>query len=174
VNPLPNGTLIDENFILPKSFYLCMIRYEDGASIARGEEKQLDMVVDVKTFHGHAREEREACVKEEEEVHSDSTPGSTGRHANWPGARPRSAGCHTGSPGRHRPLHQCPPDQDQEILRAHPVPIRRLARPLPARPVPGPVPPDRTPAESKTTWAEPDLGWFVSAIFVPWSSRTPI
>ena len=26
-----------ENFILPKSLYLSMIRYEDGASIARGE-----------------------------------------------------------------------------------------------------------------------------------------
>jgi hypothetical protein len=31
-----SDTLIDENFILPKSYYLCMIRYEEGASIARG------------------------------------------------------------------------------------------------------------------------------------------
>ena len=34
VNLFLNDTLIDENFILPKSFYLCMIRYEEGASIA--------------------------------------------------------------------------------------------------------------------------------------------
>jgi hypothetical protein len=64
LNSLLNNTLIDENFILPKSFALCMIRYKDGASVARGEENQLDMVVDVKTFHGRAREEREACTKE--------------------------------------------------------------------------------------------------------------
>lgn len=66
MNSLLNDTLIDENFILRKSFDLCMIRYEEGASIARGEEKQLDMVLDVKTFHGRAREEREAGTKEED------------------------------------------------------------------------------------------------------------
>ena len=38
VNLFLSGTLIDENFILPKSCYLCKIRYEDGASIARGED----------------------------------------------------------------------------------------------------------------------------------------
>ena len=81
VNLFLNDTLIDENFILPKSFYLCMIRYEDGASIARGEEKQLDMVLDVKTFHGRAREKREACAKEGEEslrpAPRPAPPGST-------------------------------------------------------------------------------------------------
>ena len=39
VNLFLSDTLIDENFILPKSFYLCMIMYEEGASIARGEEE---------------------------------------------------------------------------------------------------------------------------------------
>ena len=68
VNSLLNNTLIDENFILPKSFHLCMIRYEDGASVARGGEEQLDMVLDVKTYHRRAREEREACAKEGEEA----------------------------------------------------------------------------------------------------------
>jgi hypothetical protein len=34
VNLFLSDTLIDENFILPKSYYLCMIRYEEGASIA--------------------------------------------------------------------------------------------------------------------------------------------
>ncbi|KAK1684689.1 hypothetical protein QYE76_045537 [Lolium multiflorum] len=40
-------------------------RYEEGASIAREEEEQLDvkldMELDMKTSHGRAREEREAC-----------------------------------------------------------------------------------------------------------------
>jgi hypothetical protein len=56
VNSLLNGILIGENFILPKSFYLCMIRYEDGASIARRGEEQLDMELDMKTSYRRARE----------------------------------------------------------------------------------------------------------------------
>ena len=68
VNLFLNDTLIDENFILPKSFDLCMIRYKDKGSIARGGGEQLDMVLDMKTPHGRAREEREACAKEGEEV----------------------------------------------------------------------------------------------------------
>ncbi|KAK1605709.1 hypothetical protein QYE76_029382 [Lolium multiflorum] len=61
VNLFLNDTLIDENFILPKSCYLCIIRYEEETSIARGEEQQLDM----KIPHGRAREEREACARGE-------------------------------------------------------------------------------------------------------------
>ena len=71
VNMFLNDTLIDENFILPKSFYLYMIRYGDGASIARGEEEQLDVKLDMelgmnldkKTSQGSARGEREACAR---------------------------------------------------------------------------------------------------------------
>ena len=82
VNLLLNDTLIDENFILPKSLYLCMIRYEDGASIARGGEEQLDMVLDEKTSHGRAREEREACAKEgDRNVRAGAMSGLTGLHA---------------------------------------------------------------------------------------------
>ena len=111
VNLFLNDTLIDENFILPKSFDLCMIRYEDGGSIARGGEEQLDMVLDVKTSHGRAREEREACAREEDQVQARATPGSTGRHAGQPGASPGSAGCHAGWPGTSRPPCLCPPDK---------------------------------------------------------------
>ncbi|KAK1617489.1 hypothetical protein QYE76_023006 [Lolium multiflorum] len=39
--------------------------YEDGMSDARGVEEQLDVVLDVKIIHRRAREEREACAKEE-------------------------------------------------------------------------------------------------------------
>ena len=63
-----NDTLIDKNFILPKSFDLCMIRYEDKGSITRGGGEQLDMVLDMKTPHGRAREEMEACAREEDKV----------------------------------------------------------------------------------------------------------
>ena len=96
VNLFLNDTLIDENFILPKSFDLCMIRYEDEGSIARGEEKQLDMELDMKTSHGRAREEREACAKEGEEVQAGATPGATGRHAGRSGPTPGHAGSHAG------------------------------------------------------------------------------
>ncbi|KAK1664967.1 hypothetical protein QYE76_053126 [Lolium multiflorum] len=71
VNLFLCDTLIDENFILPKSYYLCMIRYEEEASITRGGEEQLDkkldvkldMELDMKTSHGRAREEREECER---------------------------------------------------------------------------------------------------------------
>ncbi|KAK1616575.1 hypothetical protein QYE76_022092 [Lolium multiflorum] len=72
VNLFLNDTLIDENFILPKSYYLCIIRYEEETSIARGGGEQLDVKMDVelekelnmKISHGRAREEREACARE--------------------------------------------------------------------------------------------------------------
>jgi hypothetical protein len=82
-----------------------MIRYEDRASIARGEEEQLDvkldmeldMKLDMKTSHGRAREEREACAREEEEaVQAGARPGPTGRHAGRPGHSPDPTGPHNG------------------------------------------------------------------------------
>ncbi|KAK1647740.1 hypothetical protein QYE76_065545 [Lolium multiflorum] len=86
VNLFLNDTLIDENFILPKSYYLCIIRYEEETSIARGGEEQLDVKMDVKLdkeldmkiSHGRAREEREACARGEEEVQAGPAPGQTG------------------------------------------------------------------------------------------------
>ncbi|KAK1666361.1 hypothetical protein QYE76_054520 [Lolium multiflorum] len=63
VNLFLSDTLIDENFILPKSYYLCIIGYEEETSIARGGEEQLDVKMDVKLdkeldmkiSHGRAR-----------------------------------------------------------------------------------------------------------------------
>ena len=118
VNLFLSDTLIDENFILPKSYYLCMIRYEEGASIARGGEEQLDvkldmeldMKLDMKTSHGRAREEREACAREEE-VQPGARPGLTGRHAGAPGPRPGPTGRHAGSARRRpepQPVHTGP------------------------------------------------------------------
>ena len=49
---------LDENFILPKSLHLCMIRFEEF--VARNEAEQRDMELDVKNTQKCAREEREA------------------------------------------------------------------------------------------------------------------
>ncbi|KAK1602548.1 hypothetical protein QYE76_037397 [Lolium multiflorum] len=76
VNLFLNDTLIDENFILPKSYYLCIIRYQEETSIARGVEEQLDVKTDVKLdkeldmkiSQGRAREEREECARGEEQL----------------------------------------------------------------------------------------------------------
>ncbi|KAK1694519.1 hypothetical protein QYE76_011216 [Lolium multiflorum] len=114
VNLFLNDTLIDENFILPKSYYLCIIRYEEETSIARGGEEQLDVKMDVKLdkeldmkiSHGRAREEREECARGEEEVQAGPAPGQTGPHAGppgpWPG-RP-AANRRDASYGRNRKL----------------------------------------------------------------------
>ena len=97
--------LVTRRVMPTSSFHLCMIRYEDGASVARGEEKQLDMVLDMKSFHGRVREEREACAKEE-----DFTGTAAGSTPALPLGAPRH--CHQGHPGtaardtRHcRPRH---------------------------------------------------------------------
>ena len=105
VNLFLCDTLIDENFILPKSYYLCMIRYEEEASIARGGEEQLDKKLDVKldmelamkTSHGRAREEREACARGGDAVQAGARPGQTGRAAGPPGPSPGPTGFRAGS-----------------------------------------------------------------------------
>ncbi|KAK1649097.1 hypothetical protein QYE76_066902 [Lolium multiflorum] len=84
--------------MLADHFYWPMMRrdvdrYKDKGSIARGGGEQLYMVLDMKTSHGRAREEREACAKEgEEEVQAGATLGDTGRHAGQPGATGSHAG----------------------------------------------------------------------------------
>ncbi|KAK1643359.1 hypothetical protein QYE76_061164 [Lolium multiflorum] len=103
-------------------------QYEDGASIARGEEEKMDM----KTSHGRPREEREACAKEEEKVQAGTTPGRTGRHAaGRPPATPMSAtGLGTGANAQSRTLATSVP--------AGPGPVE-TARPLRGRPAPVPA-----------------------------------
>ena len=101
VNLFLNDTLVDENFILPKSYYLCIIRYQEETSVARGVEEQLDMKTDVKMdvkldmeldmkiSHDRAREEREACARGEDDVQAGPEPGQTGlqtgQSSPWPG-----------------------------------------------------------------------------------------
>ena len=110
VNLFLNGSLIDENFILPKSYYLCIIRYQEETSIARGVEKQLDkktdvkmdvkldMELDMKISHGRAREEREACTRGEDEVQAGPVPAD-----RPPSRRARSLARSNRAAGRIRP-----------------------------------------------------------------------
>ena len=65
-----NSLLVDydnfnhENFILPKSLHLCMIRFEGEASIAHGEEElQQEEHLLISNISKCAREEREACAQ---------------------------------------------------------------------------------------------------------------
>ena len=59
-----------ENFILPKSLYLSMIRYEDGASIAHGEGELQQEEEEEKISNICAREEREAGASPREGDHA--------------------------------------------------------------------------------------------------------
>ena len=59
---------IDENFILPKSLHVCMIRFEGIASIARGGEGLHQEEPKVMIIHSCAREEREAGERGKEEI----------------------------------------------------------------------------------------------------------
>ncbi|KAK1626052.1 hypothetical protein QYE76_000367 [Lolium multiflorum] len=95
--------------------YLChykmktMLLYDEGASIARGEEEQLDvkldmelhMKLDMKRSHGRARKEREACAREGDQVQASAQPGQTGgRHAGMPSPRRGPTEPHAGSTRR--------------------------------------------------------------------------
>ncbi|KAK1601928.1 hypothetical protein QYE76_027033 [Lolium multiflorum] len=66
VNLFLNDTLIDENFILPKSYYLCIIRYQEETSIARGGEEQLDRFLNGLKFNikGIVRHHKYATMNE--------------------------------------------------------------------------------------------------------------
>ena len=59
---------IDENFILPKSLHVCMIRFDGIASIARGGEGLRQEEPKVMIIHCCTREEREAGARGEKEI----------------------------------------------------------------------------------------------------------
>ena len=73
---------------------------EKQARHGEGEEQldvKLDMELDMKTSHGRAREEREACAREEEDaVQAGATPDPTGRHAGRLGPSPGPTDPHAG------------------------------------------------------------------------------
>ncbi|KAK1695755.1 hypothetical protein QYE76_012452 [Lolium multiflorum] len=133
------------------------LKYEEGASIARGGEEQLDqkmdmkldMELDVKTSHGRAREEREACARRGDVPWTREKPGPVNR----PGQpdHPVQTGfwlMPTGQPSRG----------PARVVRSHPAQTRSR----PAGPVPGPV--DRPQCRPSPSLSRPDL--FRSVIFV--------
>jgi hypothetical protein len=58
---------------------------------------KLDMELDMKTPHGRAKEEREACARGDVTVQAGPASGQTGRHAGAPGPWPGLTGQHAGS-----------------------------------------------------------------------------
>ncbi|KAK1608403.1 hypothetical protein QYE76_032076 [Lolium multiflorum] len=99
--------------------------YEEEPSIARGGEEQLDkkldklaMKLDMKTSHGSAREEREACAREEDQVQVGARPGPTGLHAGSSGYRPGQPDSTPEQPGANRLLRLCQPGQHPGSLDA--------------------------------------------------------
>ncbi|KAK1605351.1 hypothetical protein QYE76_029024 [Lolium multiflorum] len=83
VNLFLNDTLIDENFILPKSYYLCIIRYEEETSIDEEERSswivkmdvKLDKELDMKISHGRARRSGRNAREEKKKSRPDPPPG---------------------------------------------------------------------------------------------------
>ncbi|KAK1645098.1 hypothetical protein QYE76_062903 [Lolium multiflorum] len=109
--------------------------YEEEPSIARGGEEQLDvkldMELDMKTYHGRAREEREACARRGD-VQAGAQPGQTGRDAGPPGPSPGRPASTPEPPARVPGTSLVKPGHACAIRRIHGA----LAR---SSPVPGPV-----------------------------------
>ena len=77
----------NENFILPKSMHLCMIRVVDNTNIGGGPEEQLELEHDV--TYG-AREEREECARKDDEETQAARPEagpSPARHQKLPASK---------------------------------------------------------------------------------------
>ncbi|KAK1679737.1 hypothetical protein QYE76_040585 [Lolium multiflorum] len=99
--------------------------YEEEPIIARGGEEQLDkklvmklnMEMDVKTYHGRAREEREACARGGD-LQADARPGQTGRGTGPSGPSPGQPASTPDQLGHDRLLHLCQPGQHPGSLDA--------------------------------------------------------
>ncbi|KAK1651451.1 hypothetical protein QYE76_069256 [Lolium multiflorum] len=117
-------------------------RYEEGASIARGGEEQLDKKMDVKldmeldkkTSHGRAREEREACARGGD-VQTGAQPGQPAMTPGRLAPGPVGPGPTPDQPGPNRVPRLCQPGVSSKPGRplGHPVPSRSGPEPVPAR-----------------------------------------
>ena len=65
-----SDVLISENFILPKSLYLCMVRYMGDEGMARGSKEIQHMEHGELITEACAREEREAGAGYIEEINT--------------------------------------------------------------------------------------------------------
>ena len=60
---IESNVCVNENFILPKSLHLCILRFINNTSIGGGEEElQQDEHLLISNISKCAREEREACA----------------------------------------------------------------------------------------------------------------
>ena len=65
---------VNQNFILPKSLHICMIRFEGKASLARGDEElQQEELLLMSNISKHAREEREAGAQHKQKGNQNRT-----------------------------------------------------------------------------------------------------
>ena len=71
-----NAIYFDENFILPKSDCLCVIRYIEDGGMARGSEEMRYMERGVMITGACTREEREAGAREEDHPGKESEKSS--------------------------------------------------------------------------------------------------
>ena len=73
-----NALYFDENFILPKSGCLCVIRYSEDEGMVRGSEKMQHMEQGVMITGACAREEREAGARGDHQGGNQSEEVQTG------------------------------------------------------------------------------------------------
>lgn len=65
---------VNQNFILPKSLHICMIRFEGKASLARGDEElQQEELLLMSNISKCTREEREAGAQHKQKENQNRT-----------------------------------------------------------------------------------------------------
>ena len=151
----------NENFILPKSMHLCMLRVVDNTNIGGGPEEQQELEYNV--TYG-AREEREECAKKEEEEAQAARP-EAGLSPARPARHPKHPASETQEgrplPGLGRPCARSfgpQPGLGRACTRAgRPQSSLRLARPVcvSCKSQPGLAPAWTRPA--RQIWTEPVL-----------------
>ena len=73
-----NAIYFDENFILPKSLCLCVIRYIEDEGMARGSKEMQHMEPSMMINEACAREEREEGAAQQEDQFPRGTGGLSG------------------------------------------------------------------------------------------------
>ena len=91
-----NAIYFDENFILPKSECLCLIRYIEDEGMARGSEEMQHMEQGVMITGACAREEQDKGATQQENIirlKMQKTAGLSGLHPPDCPGQPECPGC---------------------------------------------------------------------------------
>jgi hypothetical protein len=96
-----SGILLNENFILPKSLHLCLIRFEEGYG-GEGEEARLQQeeegaTTENNTFLGRGRKRLQSLPRQETAYFS-----AAGRELALEGSGPLGSGARGGAGGVHQ------------------------------------------------------------------------